>query len=86
MAYCRKGPSKIQRSSLKNAGLKQTLLISGGTGAEKPILVSIFKNAPSSLVNVERFFSVLKHFKIDRPNILPETLQKLMLIKYNTHI
>ena len=70
----------------RNAGLKQALFLSCGTGAEEPMLVSIFKNAPCSSVDVERFAPALKHFEIDRHNILRETLQKLTFIENNAHI
>ena len=46
--------------------------------------IGVFAFAPCTTVDVERFFSVLNAFVSDRPNILEQTLKKMLFIKYNS--
>ena len=67
--------------------LHVTLKYARGVEILEPALISIFQNARCTSVDVERFFSVLKALKADRPpNILPEAVLKLMFVRYNDNL
>ena len=57
-----------------------------GVEISEPVLISIFQNVHCTSVDIERFLSVLEAFKADRPNILPETVLKLMFVTYNDNL
>ena len=67
----------------KNGGFKKCLEKVSGTNVISPAEINIYRFAPCTSVPVERLFSVLKNFIADRHNILPETLRKLIFVKYN---
>ena len=70
---------KLEYLTEKNKGLRKVAKMGRGEGITEPI----FAFAPCTTVDVERFFSVLQSFVDDRPNMLEETMCKLLFVKYN---
>ena len=89
---CRKSPFLLKINSIthqKNSDLKKRSSTREVWRLPKWSfwrLISIFQNARCTSVHVESLFSVLKAFKADRPNILPETVLKLMFVTYNDNL
>ena len=75
--------TKHEEVTRKNGGFKKCLEKIRGTNVISPAEINLYRFAPCTSVPVERLFSVLKNFIADRHNILPETLRKLILVKYN---
>jgi hypothetical protein len=77
---------KLQKVIGKNSDLKTVAAKSRGQNIEEPADIQTYMYAPCTSVDVERFFSVLHAFILDRPHILEETINKLMFIKYNSDL
>ena len=75
--------TKHEEVTRKNGGFKKCLEKMRGTNVISPAEINIYGFAPCTSVPVEKLFSVLKNFIADRHNILPETLRKLIFVKYN---
>ena len=78
--------AKFQSVVTMNKGLKKAELLGQGTDAREPMDMVLFMNSPATSVDVEKFFSILRSFVEDRPNLLENTLKKLMFIRYNKHL
>ena len=77
--------AKFQSVVTWNKEYKKAELL--GTDAREPMEeIGLFMNSPATSVDVERFFSILKSFVEDLPNMLENTLKKLMFIRYNKHL
>ena len=74
---------KLEYLTEKNKGLTKVAKMGRGEGITEPSDVSVFAFAPCTTVDVERFFSVFQSFVDDRPNMLEETMCKLLFVKYN---
>ena len=77
---------KLNTVFAKNKGLISCAKIIRGEGVTDPVQIGVYSFAPCTSVDVERFFSVLKSFVEDRPNLTPENLEKLMFIRYNKYL
>ena len=65
---------------LKNKGLLKVIKITKGQEITQPSEIGIFTFAPVTSVELEKFFSGLKSFIEDRPNMLEETAKKRCLL------
>ena len=74
---------KLEYLTEKNKGLTKVAKMGRGEGITEPSDVSVFAFALCTTVDVERFFSLLQSLVDDRPNVLEETMCKLLFVKYN---
>ncbi len=77
---------KFERTFATNHDLKVVAALANGDGVSDPAQIEIYSFARCTSVDVERLFSVSKHFVADRPHILDDTVNKLMFVKYNKHL
>ena len=61
--------SKVSGLIEKNSVLQKISALGRGKGIDDPQEIEIFCFAPSTSVEIERFFSVLRGFLVNRPNI-----------------
>ena len=76
--------AKLDAVLEKNEGLRRVVRFANGESISEPADIGVFAFAPCTTVDVERFFSVLNAFVSDKPNILEQTLKKMLFIKYNS--